>query len=386
MKLRHKILVLFMICYVSGDCVHAQNSFRNFGNLKVFENTELGFQTNLINDGSFDENLGRIGFYGLENLAISGAFVPQFYNFELFLDNQLSLNIPIRISNNAAFFNGNIRTNKLNSSLYTEFEDNSNYEGATDLSKVDGYVLVRGKKEFVFPIGTNDRLRPLHLSFQNTTSTAKSAYFFDDPNDQMSLNITSSEKILDYTLSDISTKEFWHLETEGDIKISLTWNQESELPSFLKKLDRITIAGWNEETEQWDNIGKSNFDGSFDQGSITSSSFNASQYQIFTFAALFEIQEDTTGHYLVSANQDGVNDKLIIPELEQSPRNLILIYNRHGRKIFEKENYSDEFGGFSTSGSFTINREKGLPEGIYFYVAKMYDLNRTVQGFLYLTR
>lgn len=63
-----------------------------------------------------------------------------------------------------------------------------------------------------------------------------------------------------------------------------------------------------------------------------------------------------------------------------------MIYNRNGQKVFEKENYTDEFGGFSTSGSLTINRKKGLPDGIYFYVAKMYSLNQEAQGFLYLTR
>jgi len=91
MNLKFKIIFLSLI--YSGYCANlsAQNSFRNFGNLKVFENSALGFQTNLINDGSFDENLGRIGFYGEEELEISGIYAPKFYDFELFLDGDLLL-------------------------------------------------------------------------------------------------------------------------------------------------------------------------------------------------------------------------------------------------------------------------------------------------------
>jgi len=371
------ISLLLIVLFV--NCISAQNSLRNFGNLKVFENSDLGFHTNLINDGSFDENRGRVGFYGSQELEISGAFVSQFYDFELFLDNNLLLKTPIRIANNLSFFSGNIKSDKLNSSIYTEFVENSNYNGVTRMTKVDGYAFVRGKKDFEFPIGDENQLKSLRINFQDEIFEAKSAYFKDNPKNQIGSK-------LDPTLSHISEDEFWRLETTGNVQISISWNQHSELSSSLEALDRIIIAGWNENNQQWENLGNTSFTGDIENGKVTSLFFDAAEYKVFTFASLFEVQEDISKHFLVSANGDGVNDRLVLPELQNSPKNLLIIYNRNGRKVFEKENYSDEFGGFSTSGGLTINRKKGLPDGIYFYVAKMYTLNKEAQGFLYLTR
>ena len=214
---------------------------------------------------------------------------------------------------------------------------------------------------------------------------AKSAYFFENPDRPTTLKTEYDTRKMDNTLLAISTKEFWRLETKGNVKISLSWNRKSELPSFLEKIDRITITGWNETREKWDDLGRHTFESNFEEGTISSRFFDASKYRILTFASLFKIDENLPANYLVTPNGDGINDKLVLPELENSPNNLIKIYNRNGLKVFEKRNYTDQFGGFSTTNNMVIGREKGLPRGVYFYVVKMLDLNIESQGFLYLT-
>ena len=75
---------------------------------------------------------------------------------------------------------------------------------------------------------------------------------------------------------------------------------------------------------------------------------------------------------------------LIIPEMAQSPHNSIKIYDRNGLKVFEMDNYTDQFDGYANVGDLVINRNAGLPYGVYFYLVSLYDLELDFQGFLYL--
>ena len=50
------------------------------------------------------------------------------------------------------------------------------------------------------------------------------------------------------------------------------------------------------------------------------------------------------------------------------------------------QNYVDEFNGVSNVDNFVINREQGLPEGMYYYLISLDDLGLNYQGFLYLER
>jgi gliding motility-associated-like protein len=91
-------------------------------------------------------------------------------------------------------------------------------------------------------------------------------------------------------------------------------------------------------------------------------------------------------NYLLTPNNDGINDVLVIEELELSPNNTIQIYDRNGLKVFELNNYTDEFNGFSNIDNLVINREQGLPRGVYFYLINMIDLGLNYQGFLVIER
>jgi hypothetical protein len=50
------------------------------------------------------------------------------------------------------------------------------------------------------------------------------------------------------------------------------------------------------------------------------------------------------------------------------------------------DNYTDQFGGVCNVGNLVLNKEVGLPEGVYFYLLRMYDLDLEFQGFLFLDR
>ncbi|WP_186826868.1 DUF7507 domain-containing protein, partial [Seonamhaeicola algicola] len=88
-----------------------------------------------------------------------------------------------------------------------------------------------------------------------------------------------------------------------------------------------------------------------------------------------------------SPNGDGVNDTLYIDCIERYPNNTLEIYNRWGNIVFKKKGYTNANGWNGTStGRATIQEEKILPVGTYFYVLNLGDNSKPRTGWLYINR
>ncbi|MFL9836627.1 gliding motility-associated C-terminal domain-containing protein [Flavobacterium sp. ST-75] len=76
----------------------------------------------------------------------------------------------------------------------------------------------------------------------------------------------------------------------------------------------------------------------------------------------------------VSPGDDGMNDTFDLSNLEVQE---LLIFNRYGLKVYEKEGYLNEWHGQSDKGD--------LPTGTYYYVATL-SAGKQVTGWVYLNR
>ncbi|MGC4040094.1 MAG: gliding motility-associated C-terminal domain-containing protein [Flavobacterium sp.] len=99
-------------------------------------------------------------------------------------------------------------------------------------------------------------------------------------------------------------------------------------------------------------------------------------------------------HNAFTPNNDGLNEWFQIDNIESIgcyPTNNVEIYNRWGVLVYETKDYNNttrRFEGIS-EGRVTINKEKELPTGTYFYIIsyKTTEGNTiTKDGYLYLTR
>ncbi|PCJ92733.1 MAG: hypothetical protein COA50_15625 [Flavobacteriaceae bacterium] len=382
MKKYSFLLFLLLVC-----TTHAQTALYNSGNIRIHTNGKIGFHTNLINDAPFDENVGLAGFYGNDLIAISGAFMPIFHDTEIANPNGVFLLTPISVVNNVNFIEGDIQTPRNVKTFYLNFMQDAFYVGESNTSKIDGFVAVTNKQLFSFPVGDEDQLRPLILDSSGTNEIAKCAYFFENPNNPSSLNeeYNTNSKVRD--LGRINSEEFWQLESSLPSNITITWNARSALGAFANDVDEITIVGWNISASQWVNIGHSAISGDINQGFAISENFVPSDYAAITFGSI-TVPKDILklDNYFMTPNGDGINDILIIEGMELSPNNTLSIYNRSGLKVYEKRNYTNEFSGVSNINNLVINREQGLPNGFYFYVIALEDLELNFQGYLYLSR
>ena len=372
--------------------VSAQTALYNNGNIRIHEGGNLGFHTDLINDSPFDDNRGLAGFYGSGNLFVSGSVVPLFFDLESATPNGLDLELGIDNANNTNFVSGNIRTPRVQPNVYYNFLENAFYVGDGDLTKIDGYAGITNQRNFIFPVGDGQQLRPLVLDSESTNLSAKCAYFFENTGNPASLSGSFNTNELDLDLEFVSALEFWRLEGNVASTVSLSWNTRSNISALTDDPRKVVVAGWSKIGNRWINLGNTTVLGSLDEGFVTSESFIPDNYEIITLGISkipyepLEMEVLSLDNYFVSPNGDGINDTFFIPELLESPNNEVRIYDRYGLKVFQMDNYTDEFAGVSNVDNFVIQREEGLPVGVYFYTIYMIDLDLNYQGFLYLAR
>lgn len=83
-----------------------------------------------------------------------------------------------------------------------------------------------------------------------------------------------------------------------------------------------------------------------------------------------------------SPNGDGINDFFEIVGLQKYPNTKLLIYNRWQTKVWESDNYDNNWDGKSNTGPLHSNGL--LPVGTYYYILKLGGSNRKLKGFVYL--
>jgi gliding motility-associated-like protein len=365
----------------------AQTALYNSGNIRIHDQGQLGFHTDLINDAAFDENQGLTGFYGNNRIFVSGAFAPTFFDIEIANNTGVLLLTGINNINNTNFILGDFLTLKDQTGAYYHFLQNAFYVGDSDISQVDGYAGVTTQQNFTFPIGDGQLLRPLILFSESMNPLAKCAYYFEDPNNPSSLNTSFDTARKARDIGFVSGTEFWRLEGSIPSTISISWNERSNMATLTDDITNILIVGWNKSANQWMVLGTTAAVGDLSQGFVSSESFVPDDYHAITFGTIDVPAEFLSlDNFLVSANGDGINDSFIIPELEQSPNNHLKIYNRFGQMVFDQINYTNQFNGFSNVDNLVIDREQGLPSGVFFYIVSLEDLGLDFQGFLYLTR
>ena len=354
------------------------------GNLRIHNSANIGFHSNLINNGSFNQNEGLVGFYADDaTITVSGAFIPIFKDMEVAVDQGLFLETTIGLTNNLNLVSGNIVSSKTSSDISLNFKSNAFYVGGNTNSKIDGFASISDKKSFIFPVGDEDHMRPLELTSEENNNFAACSYFFEDPNAPSFFTDTFNTNTVTSILSNISTNEFWVLEGSKSSKIKLSWDSESELINFADDIKNIRVVGWNTTLKIWSDLGNTAITGDLYSGSIASDTFVPDDYTILTIGSRLNSEDISLANILVSPDNDGINDYFYIDALSSSPNNQINIYNRWGRLVYSKENYQNSFKGVSNVNN-VISKDKRLPGGVYIYIINLYDINVVHQGYLYL--
>ena len=363
----------------------SQEAFHNYGDIQIHDEGKIGFHTDLINDGVFNNNLGLAGFYGDQQLNVSGTSIAEFYDAEVNILDGLNLQTSMGVYNNLDFINGKVFTPRTDLDITLDFLQ-ADYNGESDSEHVDGYASLFGNVDFTFPIGDESKLRPLSISKPGSISTFKSAYFYEDPNSPSTFATTFDTNSYAQILSKVNDKEFWDLDGDQPVEVTLTWDTDSDIPSLTNDIQYLRVVGWNTKTLRWDSLGRNDVSGDMENGYITSTTFIPDDYVALTIAAEPNGNEFTlnTGF---SPNGDGMNDNFEISGLDLSQENSIEVFDRWGELIYEKDNYDNTWGGISEN-SITVDKGTIVPVGTYYYILKIKDKItnkvRAYKGWVYI--
>lgn len=376
------IFLLSLMCY-------GQEAVHNYGTIQIHDTGLVGFHMDVINDGAFNRNMGLVGFYGEnKSITLSGISNPVFYDTEVAVDENLYVNNTIGILNNLNLISGDIITSRSNSDININFQNEAFYTGEGNATKIDGYAAISNKDTFTFPVGQDNRLRPLSIASNSINDYAKSAYFYEDPNSPSIFGISFNTENLEDEFLSVNTYEFWHLDSNIPSQVTLTWDENSYISLLAEFITDLKVVGWSAQERQWVNLGNADVQGDMENGSITSEEFIPNDYQILTIGGNNDMLETLSNiqldNYYMTPNGDGVNDTLVIEGIENSPNNNIQIFDRYGVMVYSRQNYNNDFNGISNRES-VLSRNKGLASGIYYYIITLNDLNIRHQGYLYLT-
>ena len=361
---------------------NAQTALQNFGNIQIHTNGQIGFHINLVNDGVFNQNLGLAGFYSQSiPLTISGTEIPRFYDLEVEVNNNLFLEINTEINNSVSYILGDIITPRSNPTISLDYLENTFYLLDDNARNTDGYASFNGNTEFIFPIGNDDKLRPIIVTNSTPATNIKAAYFNEDPNFPSVFTSNFSTTSLAPTVSAVSNIEFWDFDGPPNSLVTLTWNNESNIANLVPDLLSLRVVGWHIVDEEWKDLGNSNVTGTITEGTIDSFLYNPSDYEIITFGSLVTI-DDINVYNLFSPNDDGVNDTFVIEGIEAFP-NQLKIFNRWGNTVYSAKNYQNNWNGVANTNR-SLNEGDKLPPGTYFYSLEIKDPKKTSSGWIYI--
>lgn len=83
----------------------------------------------------------------------------------------------------------------------------------------------------------------------------------------------------------------------------------------------------------------------------------------------------------VSANGDGINDIMVIENIEQFPGNKVWVYNRWGQLVFETNGYNNTDRAWPAKGE-----ENNLVANTYFYIIDLGNASKPIKGWVELIK
>ncbi len=103
---------------------------------------------------------------------------------------------------------------------------------------------------------------------------------------------------------------------------------------------------------------------------------------VFTINLTGEGEIEPIFYNVVTTNKNGKHDFLNIANITYFPENKVIIYDRWGNKVFERNGYDNAQNVFAGTSDDNIE----LPDGTYYYVIDKNNGDKPLHGFIYLRR
>lgn len=404
---KNKLLILSTSSFLVG-ALHAQtvnegvlvvSPGTQFSTVSDLNNTASGQITNdgeafiyghFNNDGAVNFTSGSNGYTRFEGNAvqqITGASTS-FFNDVLFNNiasptASFELLGDISIANYAEFQNGIVQNDGFGGTI--TFEENGDHSAPYDGSHVDGMVYKNGNNAFAFPVGDGQLYRYAVISAPSAATDKFNAKYFYQNADPV-YPFANKQSVIQL----IDDQEYWEVKRENGnstVLLTLSWDELTTTPSSIVAMPDtdIHIVRWDVALNMWVDEG-----GVVDQATKSVTTPVAlDAYGIFTLARVIKEPAILISEGL-TPNSDGYNDVLKIEAIDAYPNTSIVVFNRWGTKVYESDDYQNDWSGTSTS-SLNVGGDE-LPEGTYYYLITLggdsanSNYHKVYKGYFYLKR
>jgi len=272
---------------------------------------------------------------------------------------------------------GVISTNRATKARVT-FSESSVLTGIGNGKFIDGYVKKNGNTKFTFPVGDNGIYRPFAAGADGTMG----AYYRESA---VGITISGegpfSNKYNEVSLGKVSNYEFWDIDGTNATRLTLTWNASSDVAATTGGVfSKLTIAGWNPATLQWEKIistvdatALTGGTSSFSSGSITTNSaLIPNSYSIYALAATSSGALPVTLISFTASLDDSKYVNLKWSTTFESNSSIFNIEQSSDAKTWNLKG-TVEAQGESSATTFYDYQDKEPNNGTNFYRLKMID-------------
>jgi gliding motility-associated-like protein len=164
-------------------------------------------------------------------------------------------------------------------------------------------------------------------------------------------------------------------------QISLQWNSyggwEKGVKSYelYRKLDTQDRFSFLLAADDMDKLELNNLSDGFEHCFyVKALSHDREEYYSFSNIVCLTFDHQLFIPNVFTPNGDGLNDYFEIRKIGLFPENELIIYNRHGKAVFQEKGYKNQWNG------------ENLPEGVYFYRLMINSNKKPFKGWIQILR
>ena len=337
----------------------------------------------LTNAPQIIENQNIKADHGFPSLTIANAANVRLEGTDLFIKRNLS------------FENGRLILNDRNAMLalnaiITGFDNNKFVVTGT---ATNGGFLVRNLSGFqqsdvVFPVGTTPTsYTPASVDYRGVAQNIK-VRVFENVYDKAAFGVADNVNTVPKTWNFASTTS----DPAAVMTLKTQHNVSEEAVNFAAKRPESFISRFSTSAQQWDNVSPA----PMGPAAITSGSAIPNAY-MHTRASIAGLGNNEYFSKVVkktsligglripagiSPNNDGLNEKFIIENLQPTDKVKLDIYNRWQILVFRDGNYKNTFDGIGNQKGL-VNNE--LPDGTYYYILNI-NVEKPITGYIVINR
>jgi gliding motility-associated-like protein len=317
----------------------------------------------------------------MASTALNSNYAQMAIQGNVFLSDQAKMHVEVP---KTVFLSGVIVADRGSGGSYglLSFGENSTTERADHDTHVNGFVRSHNRTNFVYPIGHDNILQPVHFKSEASDAVLDFAY-----NHSSHSNLSTEND-----LERVSDEFYWSVKGKGSAKLYFTWNAFSNLDRLTdNKIENLTIAAY--DGTEWKNIPAQIDEITLQEGGTPSlvsgsiSSIDLVDPSLYSAFSLARKKVDSSGIYdfvvseAITPNGDGINDTWYVEGILDHPNSRIVVFNRLNQIVFQAKGYQNNWRGNYK------NNSKTLPEASYFYTIDLEgDGIVDKSGWIYITK